>query len=605
MTLTKSDFDKYLWQRVIAESSEKVCDQYCELFGKEIEAAGDDIAAQGLFDLLRFITSLHLYPENSRERDKNEPFGDNRYGVDRIHEEHLQILEEILTDVDDAELRSRIADIIWIRYPSKHQIAVMAVDSYLQSATELEKTGKWFETYIRIERAVQIAIRQGRDNPPFQNAIAHIERLLDDDKQAANSIYLQLLQILYHYKASDPGKCAKIAEDQACQLQDTNSWFMASRFWELNAQWEQRAGNENGARTGWIAAAEVYIKLSEESVKADPPQYLAASDHLQTAIQLLRKTSDVRERVDELHALLLQYRQKSLESMGRISASTDITEHVREAQKAVKGKPLHEALTILTTISSSPRKGDLRAYVDQIMSSNQLQFAIPKVVLNASGRVISHRSSLLSAEPENIQVAIDNEMYSFAVRYQDIIAQGLILPAVEQIMIEHYITYDDIVWLTGHSPFVPPGREHLFARGLYAGLNGDFMVAAHLLIPQIEHSIRYILAQTGLITTSIDSDGIQKEYNLNTCLEEPRFVAKLTEVFDANIVFDLQGLLIKAAGSNLRNRAAHGLLSSMEFASFRCVYLWWLALRLFFWPILAQMQQIETTEEEPRSEDTD
>lgn len=603
MTLTKSDFDKYPWQRVIAEASEKVCDQYSELFGKEIEAASRDAAAQELFACLRFITRLHLWPENSK--DKNEPFGDNRYGIDQIPDEHLQVLEEILVNVNDAELRARIADIIWIRYPTKHQIAVTAVDSYLQSATELGKAGKWFESYIRIERAVQIAVRQGRNNPPYQNTIAHIEQLLDDDVQAASTIFLQLLQTLFYYKASTSGRCAKIAESQAYQLQDSNSWFMASRFWELKAQWEQRTGNENGSRAGWIAAAEAYVKLSEESIEADPPEYLAASDHLQTAIQLLRKTSDTKERVDELHAMLLKYRQKGLESMGHFSASIDITKHVREAQRAVKGKPLHEALAVLTTISSSPQKDYLRAYVDQIMRSNQLQFVFPRIVLNAGGRVISHRASLLPVEPENTQIAIDNEMYSFAARYQDIIAQGLIFPAVEQIMIEHYIVYDDIVWLTGHSPFVPPGREHLFARGLYAGLNGDFMVGAHLLIPQIEHAIRYILAQAGLITTSIDLDGIQMEYNLNTCLEEPRFVVKLTEIFGADTVFDLQGLLVKAAGSNLRNRVSHGLLSSLDFISFRCIYLWWLALRLCFWPILARVQQIETTEEESRSKDTD
>jgi hypothetical protein len=70
-------------------------------------------------------------------------------------------------------------------------------------------------------------------------------------------------------------------------------------------------------------------------------------------------------------------------------------------------------------------------------------------------------------------------------------AETFIQPAARaQIWRQHQPSLKDLEYLVRHNPFIPPGHEGVFLQGLYYGLAGDFMIASHLLAPQIENSIR-------------------------------------------------------------------------------------------------------------------
>jgi len=145
-----------------------------------------------------------------------------------------------------------------------------------------------------------------------------------------------------------------------------------------------------------------------------------------------------------------------------------------------------------------------------------------------------------------------------------------------QIIREHAISLQDWDEVVFANPFVPAGRERLFAQGLHAGLNGDFVVAAHLLIPQIENSCRQMLAARGVIVSTHDKNGIEGEKSLQELLPMPEF--KL--LFGENLTFDLRSLLVEQQSSNLRHGMAHGLYDYEAFQSPPSVYLWWLVLRM-------------------------
>ena len=114
-------------------------------------------------------------------------------------------------------------------------------------------------------------------------------------------------------------------------------------------------------------------------------------------------------------------------------------------------------------------------------------------------------------------------------------------------------------------------------------------MAAHLIIPQFEHSVRYVLAQRGIITSSIDAEGIQKDYDLNSTL----YLPVLKEILGENTVFHLQHLLVEKLGANLRNKMAHGLMSQGEFYSVQAAYLWWLILKVVCIPIISSLRREE------------
>jgi hypothetical protein len=116
-------------------------------------------------------------------------------------------------------------------------------------------------------------------------------------------------------------------------------------------------------------------------------------------------------------------------------------------------------------------------------------------------------------------------MFSQAMITQGIHAQATVEPAREQINSEHQVEVDAFLPIVSDNPFVPAGREYIYARGLHAGLSGDFLVAAHLLILQLEPSRRYLLFNRGVLTSGLDSQGIQEERNLNMLLYLPELKA--------------------------------------------------------------------------------
>jgi len=155
-----------------------------------------------------------------------------------------------------------------------------------------------------------------------------------------------------------------------------------------------------------------------------------------------------------------------------------------------------------------------------------------------------------------------------------------ILPAREAIVSEHPVQAADLVPLLVNHPFVPVGRIGIYAKGLLAGLYGNYLEAVHLLVPQIENSLRHILRQQNVVTTSLNKDGIQEEFLLDKLLSMP----ELKSILGENLVFDLRGLLVERFGSNLRNNVAHGLLDEEAFNSVEGCYCWWLTLRIICMP---------------------
>lgn len=174
-------------------------------------------------------------------------------------------------------------------------------------------------------------------------------------------------------------------------------------------------------------------------------------------------------------------------------------------------------------------------------------------------------------------------------------ATAIVEPGRSQILADHPPAARDFGRIVAQSRFVPIGREHLYARGLLAGLEGDFIEATHLLIPQVENSVREVFAAAGVLPLKHLPDGTQRQKDLNDLLTDER----ATEILGDDLAFTLRGLLIRASGSNLRNRLAHGLIDAAEFPADRFVYLWALVLRMVVAGVLPPSDPAAADDESP------
>jgi len=244
-------------------------------------------------------------------------------------------------------------------------------------------------------------------------------------------------------------------------------------------------------------------------------------------------------------------------------------------------------LFTLAVLHSIPKKDTLRNEVIRQTQQFTFQALVAKAYLNREGKIISRRPAMDIGNdtPDDNSEFLRAEMLQHADFSRAINVMTVIHPVVDQIRSEHAVRISDFYEIVRNNPFVPPNRAEIFARGLYHGFMNDFLLSSHLLVPQIENSIRYVLFQNGAVTSGYDNAGIQEEYLLGKLL----FRKDVEDVFGEDLIFDLQGLLIEPIGGNMRNEVSHGLLDTQDFFGHNAAYLWWMVLRICCWPFLTNV----------------
>lgn len=588
MHLIREDFLQSDWEAIVSQSADKECNDYWSHLRKKAREAHDagDFKTKELFQLLSDVCTLHL-----RLDSPEQPFGPmmtSHAGRTAIAEdftsEQIEFLTSIVSDVSDADLRARIADILWL-LRRDYKMAEVAVTSYLESARILENPDEWVAAADRITRALQLSTLMGRNARNYRSVISHIEDVIDRNS-SNDPLFLsaKMMSLLQDSRAGDAAKYVRIAAMLAGRAETQCDWDRARTYWDIQAGWYEAAGDKESARGARLSAAETYVKQSEAHANGNPPSYMLSSTFMQKAVEAMRRARAPSDRIEELHSRLLAYQENSVSELRTISSSMDITETVSKAVEHVKGKSVLDALLNLSTIISPLKRNNLRAQAEEHKKKYLFKSFFPNVYLNALGRVIAH-------QPVDDEESIVADMCSLANQSHSIYVQAVIEPARRQIVAEHNISVGDLVAMLSNHRLVPTGREMLVARGLYAGLNGDFLVSTHVLVPQVEESVRYLLHQAGVIASSMNDKGVQEEIDLNRTLRFSKYTQTLSEVLGDDLVFELRGLLVERFGANLRNDMAHGLLDHDSFYAPAGCYFWWLALHLYSYPVLARLKE--------------
>jgi len=234
--LSKSDFDACNWQKVIEQCDQKECQRYKGIFFIEAEKAEQaaDAKAQEVFILLGRIASLYFKLDNDQD-----PFGpmfvwqdgQPSFIVDDLTDEHTQVLAEVVPEVADPEMHARIADVLYIRTRNV-SFAGQAIDAYLASAAALWHPEHWIFTAERVERALQLAARIGRNNRDyFPRTLQAIEDLLDKyGAEDATLFSARLMGLLIEQGEGDPEQYASLAENAAKRAETEHDWHRAQEY---------------------------------------------------------------------------------------------------------------------------------------------------------------------------------------------------------------------------------------------------------------------------------------------------------------------------------------------------------------------------------------
>lgn len=601
--LTKADFDARQWEEVLTACKEPTCSNFCAALKAKLDEAKSQADARGehVYTLLHAVSSLCLELGSPKQPFRPAVIFEKlrSAAVEDFGPSDGAVLAEISANIKDPEFRARVCDLTWV-IRRDFRMARHAIPAYVDSARRLEPLSHARAFVERVQRAAQLAMMVGQGDPALLKSVTdEIESAIDKRAPTeAKWTCADLMQVLVHTSSGDAPKYSTVCQQIALRAEQGGDWSVARVYWQRKADWHQLANQVEEYRLTLIRAAETYVGQAEAALKRPTPSHGACSGLLQRAVEALRKIPNTKERVAELHVRILKEQELSMTETTTQSFQVDISGMIKSIVGLFKGKPKAEVLNGLALIAGWPAKDELRNRAIETIRESVWSQIVPTVFTTGSGKHLAEKPGGVFQNEDEQELTLKAQMMQELQWHGGLMVDGGIKPALQVINGEHFITRDDLISLVEDNPFVPPGKEGIFLRGLHAGITGDFLVAAHLLIPQVESSIRHLLTHYAHEprTSKLKDDFTQPERDLNELLYDE----DVEKVLGPDLVFTLRGLLIEPGfGANLRNNVAHGLMSTDRFVEADAIYAWWVIWRICMMPTLARLQQTRGTTDAP------
>jgi hypothetical protein len=317
-----------------------------------------------------------------------------------------------------------------------------------------------------------------------------------------------------------------------------------------------------------IRKAVLYEEEGDLTVANRSPNtfYPSISQKYTAALDLLREVPDCQEVRSRIIAKLelAQHDDIKMVAAAGIKTGPNIdVQHLISRIAAVEINSFSDAMQALLSIQI-PILSPLKKDVDLDAEPSFLDRAFSKHVrLSSQGKPVGFK------EGEN---AKDNQL-RMLLREHII----MLIKMFKDVMDIHGTLSNQQVFeilLRLESPFIPPDRASVYAMGLGAGFRGNFVEAAHLLIPQLENSFRYLATREGISVTNF-KEKEQLENTLGGTLQ------KITAITTPDLLEELQGFLIDGSDINFRNELLHGILQP-KLVEHYGYYAWWLSLKLIY-----------------------
>lgn len=607
LIVSAQDFLNCGWKEVLEQTS---CEKYSDMrqaFSASARSAMEEgRKAHGkVLWLLADACSMMLVPTSQNDPFKPYAVFPPRRSVipDDLADSDISFFSEIIHLIDDAWLKARISDLCWLKKePKVATHALEAIDAYrtisLDKETWVQGGQECWKRAISLTRMLKAGA-----GDRLQQLEATILEAFDRAVQRDGFLGLWLADLLKTNGMARERRAdvANRLESLAREFDGEGDLHRAREYFSAASDWYGVSANESKATEMTVSVAEGWVKEAIAQTSLSAPSHMVAASFYENAIQtyrtiprMERAAYGVDQRTAELRTHLSDSGEKALGEMGVISTpSVDISEIVENARNAVSGKSPVEALEAFANLHQGARVEELRKNALDRMGQFPLQSLFAAPVMSGDGLVIAKRPAMSFGGEltDSDETAIRTEMIRDYGIFVGIVVIGDILPALETMLLEHRLREQFFVDLARQSPIVPKGREGLFGKALFQGYERDFVSALYLLIPQIEHMVRFHLKQAGAKTTNLDKDGIENENGLSTLMDLP----EAESVFRKDLAFELRTLFCDAIGPNLRNELAHGLLDEEACLSPFAIYAWWLGLRLTFitWWNAARANEVE------------
>ncbi|EPZ5839065.1 DUF4209 domain-containing protein [Vibrio cholerae] len=539
--------------------------------------------------LLAAACSMHFTPRDAKVPFKPKFIFEDRRGLiaSDFSEESLTALKDFCPEVENHELRARLADIAWITKSGNIEHAYIAIEAYLESTKQLaDESDSWVLPYERIERALRLSCMFRRDNQRpelFDKVSQFLLEQYEAHKESDRCFYAKsLLTLCLEFGIKEDNwiyEQALVLARLLFERGDYDSSINANQI-ALDAAISMR--NKEKQIATWQSISECHVKAAE-----DYQQGMIAAGRLLKAIDALAKVPGTKEKRLALYEEMREQQIESLHELDLIvTDGQDISQLVNTAIAKVQSVDLFDALFRLGTITRPSNIERLRQHaVEQMQTSISWIFGTTH---------LDHEGMTTAVIPAGLGIKDDENglrcwsimMRNIGIEHQ-LVVEGQIMPALNEVTTKYVVVKEAIEQICSNHPFIPDGHEEYFVKGLLAGFNRDFMTACHLLVPQIENSLRYLARQKGEEPSTLHGDGSQERNGIKALLGHQAII----DTLGSDLTTNLQVVLLDKLYGDLRNQLSHGYVPASTYWGTAPKFLWWLVLHIVMIPYARQWKE--------------
>jgi len=440
-----------------------------------------------------------------------------------------------------------------------------------------------------LRRGLFLARRLGKDSQIYLDGCAALIEAAKAACEGTEDFSASfLLQLLLDTQAGDSADFAARAQATGRRLENLKAFDAAQRYFELESTFWRRAKVAEAAQAARRSAANALVHNAEYMSAKGGPGNLLASQYLARAIKALSQAREAPERIAQLTAQQAEYQRASMSAFTPMRLPVTFQEQDRQllddiaerSAESVKGRPLSDALAHLAFDHPLANVEAIKNEVLAQARSSPLASLFPPVHTDHEGRVVATSPSLRGDgddSPDVVEQHCLEHAREWFWRYRACAIES----ARVQVVSDHFPGLSDLAFLVSDNPWIRPGHERICLKGIHAGLHNDFVVASHLLVPQIEATIRHLLSDTGETIVQM-ADGTQEYRTLGALLDLPVFARR----FSSTLRFELRGVLIQNKNAGFRHALAHGFALDGDCHGLSGITAWWLMLRLLILPFL-------------------
>lgn len=199
-----------------------------------------------------------------------------------------------------------------------------------------------------------------------------------------------------------------------------------------------------------------------------------------------------------------------------------------------------------------PKKEEVIKQLKDLSEKHPLSYLFTHKILDSEGRVISTVGSLEEDIDGHIALQISQNMQ---------IGSFFLRDTISTLIKKFNLDAKSIVEYFYESPIFDERRKEFFTQGIKAYLNNEFLIALHILIPQIEALIRNLAEKIGIPVLKYPRSGGFNYRTLDDLLRDKGIINVLTE----DMCVYLRILFTDPRGWNLRNNICHGISQIDDF----------------------------------------